>query len=396
MLFQVAPASVVFQGFHTTAMWLAMGGLIIGVGVDRTGLGARLAAQVTARIGQSYGAIVAGLIFVGVVLSLLMPGTLGRVMILIPLVTALADRLGFEAGSRGRAGLVMAMVCGTWMPSSAILPSNVPNMVLVGVAESLFDLRINYGDYMLLHGPAVGLAKAVLIYIVIIALFRETPRADVAPADAPVVPALTAEGHRLAIALVLTLGFWVTDFWHGISPAWVALTTAVFCLLPGVGVIPAADFKRVNFPSAIYIAGILSLGAVIAETGVGRALGGYLLTLLPLAPGADFANFMSLAVLGTLTSTVTTAPGVSAVLGPLAPELASTTGLPLVTVLMSLVIGHSTVLLPYQVPPLIVAMGLGGVSLRDGARITLTIAAVTLVVLTPLNYLWWRLLGYFG
>ncbi len=398
MLFQVAPASIVFQGFQTTAMWLATGGLIIGVAVERTGLGARLAAVVTARLGTSYGAMVGGLIIVGMLLTLVMPGTLGRVLIMIPIVTALADRLGFEPGSRGRSGLILAMVCGTWMPSSAVLPSNVPNMVLVGVAETLFDIRFNYGDYMLLHLPAVGLARAMLIYAVVVALFKDDARPveSAIPERVSASAPLTAGGRRLAIALMLTLGFWITDFWHGVSPAWIALTTAVFCLMPGVGVVAADDLKRVNFASAIYVAGILSLGVVISETGVGKALGGFLLAYLPLTPGQDLANFMSLAALGTLISTVTTAPGLSAVLGPLAPELAASAELPLATVLMSLVIGHSTVLLPYQVPPLIIAMRLGGVPLRDGARVTLSIAAVTLVILTPLNYFWWRLLGYFG
>ena len=47
----------------------------------------------------------------------------------------------------------------------------------------------------------------------------------------------------------------------------------------------------------------------------------------------------------------------------------------------------------YAVPPLIVAMQLGGVPLRDAAKMTIVLAAVSLVVLVPLNYLWWSWLG---
>ncbi len=45
MLFAVAPAPVVFSGFASTAFWLVFAGLVIGVAVQRTGLGARIADQ---------------------------------------------------------------------------------------------------------------------------------------------------------------------------------------------------------------------------------------------------------------------------------------------------------------------------------------------------------------
>ena len=66
------------------------------------------------------------------------------------------------------------------------------------------------------------------------------------------------------------------------------------------------------------------------------------------------------------------------------------------TVLMTQVIGFSTVLLPYTSPPLIVAFAMGGVRLADGTRLCVALAAITVIVLTPLNYLWWQVLGYFG
>ena len=315
-------------------------------------------------------------------------------MLLIPIVLALADRLGFAPGSRGRTGLVLAMACGTWMPSAAILPANVPNMVLAGVSETLFDVQFTYGNYLLLHFPATGLIKAILIFTLVMLMFRDT--ASAARDDSEAQP-LGGRARLLGVVLALTLGLWVTDFIHGISPAWIALGAAVICLLPFSGLVPPEDFRaKVNFPSIIYIAGILSLGPVLVETGAGQLLGQGLLALMPLEPGADFRNFMTLVVLGASSGMATTAPGVPAVLGPLAPDLAQATGLPLLSVLMTQVIGYSTVILPYQVPPLILALQLGGVSLRDGARMTLSIAAVTLVVITPINYGWWKLLGYFN
>ncbi|HAD88495.1 MAG TPA: sodium:sulfate symporter, partial [Rhodospirillaceae bacterium] len=105
-------------------------------------------------------------------------------------------------------------------------------------------------------------------------------------------------------------------------------------------------------------------------------------------------NFATLVGLGSVTGLLATAPSVPAVLPPFAQDLAAATGFPLVTVLMTIVLGYSTMFLPYQVPPLVVALQLGGVSLRQAGRFTLVLAVLTIVLLLPMNYLWWRVLGY--
>lgn len=395
MLTGVAPADAVFQGFESTALWFVFGGLIIGVAVERSGLGNYLATRVTRRLGTQYQQLVVGMVVIGVLMCFLMPSTMGRVMLLVPLVVAICDKLGYEAGSKGRNGLLLAMACSTWMPAAGILPANLPNMILSGTAETLYGLQLTYGSYILLHFPVVSLARAVLITLLVLWLYPERSRARDIRAE-PAEP-LGRDGRWMAAALVVTLAFWATDFAHGISPAWIALACAVFCVWPRPGLVPIKDFNtRVNFASVVYVAGILGLAAVLISTGGAKLIGGWLIQHLPLEPGADFRNFYSLILLGMTVSATATAPSVPAILGPLAADLAQATDLPLTTVLMTQVIGYSTVLLPYQVPPIVVAMQLAGVSMREGARITLTLAAASLLVLIPLNYLWWRLLGYFG
>ena len=68
-------------------------------------------------------------------------------------------------------------------------------------------------------------------------------------------------------------------------------------------------------------------------------------------------------------------------------------GLPLLTVLMVQVIGYATPLLPYQASPIVVAMGMAQVPARDGIRLCLALAAITFLMLVPLDYVWFKLLG---
>ena len=394
MLFAVAPASVVFSGFQSTAFWLVFGGLIIGVGVRRTGLGEYLAQSITGRFTKSYATLITGVVVLAVTMAFLMPSTMSRVVIMAPIVVAFADRFGFGEGSNGRAGLILAMAMATWSPAAGILPAHVPNLVMVGTAETLYDVSFTYGTYFFLHFPVLGVLKAALIVVLVLVMFPDKlrPLAE-QPAPAPLSP----QARRMAIILAITLALWMTDFAHGISPAWVSLGAGLFCLLPGAGLIPPSSFnKDMNFATVFYVAGIISIGPMLADTGIGEVLGRYILGVLPIEAGADFGNFLSLVGLSITTGVAATTPAVPAVITPLAADMAAAADMPLFSVLMTQVVGYSTIIFPYQVPPVIIACQLGGVSVKAAARLALAIAAVTLVVLVPLNYLWWSLLGYFG
>ena len=55
--------------------------------------------------------------------------------------------------------------------------------------------------------------------------------------------------------------------------------------------------------------------------------------------------------------------------------------------------GFSTPLLPYQAPPLIVALQFAHLRSAEAIKLVLALAPVTLAVLPPLDHLWWRALG---
>lgn len=394
MLFAVAPPDVVFSGFHSTALWLIFGGLVIGIAIKRTGLGVRLAHALVGMVGTSYLTLLSSLVLTGIVFTFVMPSSVGRVLLLTPVVLALADRLGFTAGSPGRAGMVMAAALGTHMPAAAVLPAAIPNLILVGAAQTLYGIPFKYGSYLMLHMPVTGLLKAVAIVIVTYLLFHDTHKPSV---SAEVKQPMTHDERVLILVLLVSVGLWASDFLHNISPAWIAFGAALMCLLPAVGLVPISAFNReFNFSSMFYVAGIIGMGAVVAKSGLGEVLSRMFLDYVGFLPGREGYNFAAMVGLSTVLGMVTTDCGVPAVLSPLAGDIATITGWPLLTVLMTQVIGYSTVILPYQSAPLVLAMHLGRVRTGAGIRLIVAMAVVTLILLTPINYFWWRFLGYFG
>lgn len=391
MLFSVAPASVVFGGFDSTALWLVFGGLVMGVAVRTTGLGERIAAQIARRFGASYWGVISGVTVVGVALGFVMPSSMGRAILLMPIALGLAARFGFQRGSPGHTGVVVAAAFGCHVPTFAVLPANLPNLVMVGAAEKLYHFAPTYGGYLLLHFPVLGLLKTMLMVPLIVWLWPDTPR----PAPPTPRTAMTGDERWLAWLLAAALVLWATDFAHHISPAWVSMAAAVVLLWPGVALVRGKAFNdQINYGSLFYVAGIMGLGALVDQSGLGSRLAGAILQVVPLTPGHPIANFAGLAAVGTLVPMITTLPGAPVVLTPLAQQMATASGLPLDSVLMSQVLGFSNPILPYESAPLVVAMQLGGEPIAAAQKLCLLLAAATVLILLPLDLLWWQLLGW--
>lgn len=390
----LAPPDLIFAGFGSAAVWLIISGFVIGAAIRETGLGARLAGVLAPYVGHSYLRLVAVMTVVAMALGFVMPSSVGRAVVLVPVGMALAEQLGLKAGSRGRIGLAVALALACNMPSFAILPSNIPNMILAGAAETIYGVEFSYTSYLALHYPVLGVVKSAIAIALVVMLFPDRIAATAQEAKAPAGP-LTAPQWRLALVLGVTLLLWMTDTIHGVGPAWIGIATAVVLLLPRVGVIAPKNFNAsVDFGMVLFVAAALGLGALVNASGLGAVVGRVLQDLLPLQEGRSFVNFASLSVLSALTGLVTTNPGVPTVLTPMAQDLANATGMTLDSVLMTQVLGFSSAIFPYQLAPLILAMQLSGEKMRHILRVTVPLAAITLVVLVPLDWIWWQLLGW--
>ncbi len=176
MLFKIQPPGVIFGGFESAAWWLIFGGLVMGIAVKSTGLGERIAHRLARGFGNSYWGVITGVTVVGVTLGFVMPSSMGRAVLLMPIALSLADRFGFACGSKGRTGVVLAAAFGCHVPTFSVLPANVPNMVLVGAAEQAYHYVPTYGTYLLLHFPVLGFLKTAVMVPLIVWLYPDRPR----------------------------------------------------------------------------------------------------------------------------------------------------------------------------------------------------------------------------
>lgn len=393
MVAGVAPSGDVFAGFSSSATWLVLSGVVIGAAIRYTGLGDRLAGSLAPLIGHSFPRAVVVVTLFGVLMTFVMPSAMGRVVLMLPILLALVKRLGYPDGSRGHIGILLAGLFGTYLPAAGVLPANVPNNVFVGTVEAVLGMTPAYGQYLLLHFPLLGVAKVIMLIPLLIYFYRDTPRKEHAELSVGRTTTTASEKH-LAILLVGAVVLWATDQIHGVSAAWIAMIVAVWCLFPASGLIKPKSFQTMNFGPVFYVAGIVGMGAVANHSGLGSWIAHGLVSVLPLDPDAPAQTFGVLSALSSVIGLVVTLPGVPAVMTPMVPSLATATHWSPDVVAMTQVVGFSTVLLPYQAPPLVVAMQSGNLPARDMIRMCLITAAISIVVLWPLDFLWWKVLSF--
>ncbi len=394
VLLEVAKPEVVFSGFASGTLWLVLGGLVIAEAVRMTGLGERIARAALGTRVWSYPQLVTAAVLVAVVLAFLMPATVGRILLLVPILAAVAERHGLAPGTPGHSGVLFATIIASFQCGTAILPANAPNLVLAGAAETLYGLQLIYAEYLWAQFPVMGVIKGALIVVLVCWMFPAQTRGNGAAAE---LRPISGNEKRLAAIVLVALALWASDFLHGIRPGWIALGAAVVAMLPKIGAVPASIFQeRVKFGTFFYIGGILGFGAVMLDSGLSKAIGDALLQVVRLERDADAASFITLSLLSTLASMLVTNPAQPALLSPLAGTFAEAAGWPLQAALMTMAVGFSTLLFPYQAPPVVVGMQMASLRLRDALRLTLPLALISIFVLIPLHYLWWRVIGYFG
>ncbi|MBJ7537388.1 SLC13 family permease [Marinomonas transparens] len=392
---QLAPNQVIFSGFQSSTFWLVFSGMVFGAAISHTRLNIRATRLLMVMLGNSYQGTIIKIAAFAMGLAFLIPSGVGRVVLIIPIIATLADHFGYGADSNGRKGMLLAAAFGTFLPAFSILPANAPNMLLSGMAETLYQTPFSYWQYLLLHFPLLGLGKLVVTVGVILWLFP-----DKAPSQTMAVSieesAITKKEKTLLLILCSCFAFWFTDSLHHISAGWIGLMAALICLWPRLGLTGKDTIdKGLQYGTLLFAAGIIGLSAIIADSGLGSVLVNYLTQAIPFSPNAPLLNLSLLTFISTCVAVVTNLAGVPAIMTPMAEHLAEVTGLSSNAVLMTQVLAFSNVLLPYQAPPLITAIALGKLSISAVTKVCVATFVITGLILLPINFFWWHLLAMF-
>lgn len=386
-----APMEVLAAGLWANATLLIFGGLLIGTAAQRSGLGAFIAQALLGRFLTSYMGLLTGILVGAGALAFLVPSTMGRLAITLPIVMSVAREAGYETGSRGYAAVVLTAVVGNFLTAYAVLPGNLIGVIAHGAAEAVYGPRHGYLEHLVMMGPVLGLAKGAMFLGLVRLLF---------PAPPPKVPQqsarqpLGAAGRRVAALLAVTVALWASDTMHGLKPGWIACAAGILCMLPPIAMVRPVEALELNRLNAVLsVPAVLGLAGVLTHSGAGALISASITGLAPLDGHSPEWGFAAIAVVTSLVAVIATTVGTVAIVTPLIGEVAAATGLSIKAGIVAEMVGLQCLFFHYEAMPVLVGIAIGQVSPATAARLMVPLALTGLAVILPLSILWLKLLG---
>lgn len=374
-------------GFTYPATWLVVFGIIMGEAVRSSGLSSRLERELydlvvpTGQIADPervYRKLIVALCVVGAVLAVAVPSAMVRVLMLAPLVDDIGGRFSQE---RARVGIFAAPLIATYYSGTGVLTGSLPNVVVADILANSGGVDVSWLEWFLAMFPLMGLARALLVAAVVARLCRPMGT-DFDPPDSPRADVVDRSG-RMTLLLLLGVGIWVTDAWHGLHPAFGAVVVVLLSLLPPVGILSSEALADVDVSVVLFVAAVFAIADGLTATGVAGQAAQTLLGTVP--QPTSMAGSIVLAFGFTLVSMLFV-EGVAAA-SILTPVLLESVPTPHATVVvMAEAVALGTYFFPYQSGVLIAMLGEDVVDTRQLVLLVSACSIASTVLLVPLQF----------
>ncbi len=389
-------------------VFLFLGGFVLALAVEQSGLHKRLALATLDTIGTSPKRLVWGFLIATAALSMWLSNTATTLMML-PVAGGVASRIEHpKAATR----LMLAVAYGASIGGIGTLVGTPPNLVLAGMAPNLVPgtEALGFGRWMLFGVPVVLL----FLPVVGLQLGRGLPTGagDVSSLgeERALLGPLSTRERRVAALFTLTATAWVTragfDFGSLSIPGWSALlpdpklvTDAVPAIAAAVlaALLPAGtgDGRRlieweevrhgVPWGVLLLFGGGFAIADSVRTSGLDDWLAASLhgLATLPLP-----LVILSVCLVTTSATELTSNTATATLLMPVMAALSSVLGVPPYLLMVPATVSASCAfMLPVATPPNAIVIGSGRVSAQDLFRegIWLNLAGAVLTTLAVLT-----------
>jgi sodium-dependent dicarboxylate transporter 2/3/5 len=360
--------------FSSPLIWLFLAGFILAEAAARTGLDRTLAGLVFRAAGTRATSVLLAAMGITFVLSMFMSNTATAAMmiaVIAPVLRTLAP------GHPFRPALPLGIAVAANLGGMGTLVGTPPNAIAAGFITR-GGTELSFLDWMLMGLPpaallAAGLGAYLLYRYRAAGLMLDRHALATAQEAGPRAP-LWQRGIVVAV-FSITLALWM----FGPAPAAVVAFVPI-TVLSVTGVIGVAEIRQLRWDVLILMAGGLSLGVAVTETGLASWLVGGLPTEGLGIMGAALAFALFTAFLSNFMSN-TAAANILIPLG--AAAAVSLGGAPGILPVIIALSASSAMCLPIATPPNAIAYATGEINSRDFLLPGLILAIATPLLTVP-------------
>lgn len=345
------------QTWSNSVIWLMLGGFFMAEAMQKVGLDRTLFKLTISKFGSKPRFVLLGIMLVTAVFSMIMSNTATTAMMIaavIPFINTLDEKAPFSKA------LLIGIPAAASLGGMGTIIGSPPNAIAV---DALNNHGIPFGflEWMLVAFPIAILMVIVFWFFLTKKFVPKVSTIDLSflqEVDSTSSSKIFMYKKRFVMAvLLLTLTLWLTGNLHGIPASAVSLLPIM--LLTMFRIVSGDDVRKLPWDTLMLVAGGLSLGLAIKETGLAE----YYVNLLK-----DFnLNFYALVIVFSLLTVVLSNfmsnTATATILIPIAIILVSTN-----TIVLPLVIGLSAstaLFLPISTPPNAIAFSTGKITQKD-------------------------------
>ncbi len=385
-------------------IYLFMGGFILALGIESSGLHKRLALKMLIAVGNSGAKLIGGFMLVSAIISMWVMNT-STTLMLLPIGLAVCasvaetipnfsqtDKRNFEIS------LLLGIAYAASIGGMSTLVGTAPNIIFAGFMLETYSLEISFTDWMKLGVPIATImlfsswyAITKIVYPVNFIASIETKLqlqnmlSDLGP--------LSTDEKKVLIIFLLAASAWMFRTlldnyvpFSGLTDAGIAIIAALsFFLIPSenkqTDLLTWEQANKLPWGLLVLFGGGLSLAASIGSSGLGGWIG-QALTVLENVPSIVLILAVATMIifLTEITSNVATTSTFLPVVGAVAVALGIT---PIALTIPVVLAASCAFMLPVATPPNAIVFGSGKLTIPDMIRagFALNIIGIFLVTL---------------
>jgi sodium-dependent dicarboxylate transporter 2/3/5 len=348
-----AEAGKYVQTFSNSVIWLLLGGFFLAEAMTKTGIDVYLFRISLKLSGKNPGNILLATMAMTMVASMILSNSATTSMV-IASVMPLIKRLGKSGFSNA---LLVGIPIAATLGGMGTIIGSPTNAIAVGALENN-GVTLNFSAWMLFGIPLAIVLTAVSWWMLRRIYIRDTAPVEVEfSTPGPVGKDLTRRRRIVVAVVILSVALWMTSPIHRLSVA--SVSAVPLLLLTMTGILASEDVRRLPWDTLLLVAGGLSLGLGLQDTGLLEHFAGHIMG----SPLTSFALLLVFAYVTMIFSNIMSNTATASILIPLGVYM-----VPEHSVQIAVVVGLSAstaLLLPVSTPPNAIAYSTGLIRQKD-------------------------------